>query len=108
MKEQLANKSSRIAELEREVMMLRSEKSVFELMHATEATERAYYHRFAVEVSAGLGLVGQIVDDVLRKANKTAMHDDGRRGESLPAITIPGFLQNGPREGETNGNASHQ
>jgi len=52
------------------------------LMLDKERTERGYYHRFAIEVATSLNLVGQIVDEVMRKAQQKAMAErpPARRG----------------------------
>lgn len=92
MRERLDRQALDIVSLQREVAMLQSEKQSLILVLDHERTERAYYHRFSVEVSAGMGLIGQVIDDVVTKAQKAAIRDDGKRGSDLPDLEIPKFL----------------
>lgn len=92
LKEQAREIANLKTEYGKEIAILKSEREVLQLMLDHERQERAYYHRFAVEVSAGLGLIGQVADDVLHKANDAAHHDDGKRGSDLPDVKIPEFL----------------
>lgn len=99
-------RKKRIAKLEaelemarREAALLRAENEALKAVLEQERTERAYYHRFAIEVATSLNLVGQVCDEVMSKAQQEAYRrqSDGQGRSELPALTIPKFLRAGPR-----------
>jgi len=78
-----------------EASTLRIENEALRVMLQSERDERAYYHRFAIEVTTSLNLVGQVVDEVMQKAQGEAFRrqEDGNGRCELPELRIPAFLR---------------
>jgi len=81
-----------------EASTLRIENEALRVMLQSERDERAYYHRFAIEVTTSLNLVGQVVDEVMQKAQGEACRrqEDGNGRVELPELKIPAFLREEP------------
>ena len=96
--ENLRTENARLANqvngLERANLQLESEVQSLKLTLEHERSERRHYHSLANEIITRLDVVGQTIDDVVRRAEQEVYRQrkEAPRAE-LPEVKVPAFLQ---------------
>ena len=96
--ENLRAENSRLANqvngLERANLQLESEVQSLKLTLEHERSERRHYHSLANEIITRLDVVGQTIDDVVRRAEQEVYRQrkEAPRAE-LPEVKVPAFLK---------------
>ena len=96
--------TDQIESLERTNLQLESEVQSIKLTLEQERAERRHYHSLANEIITRLDVVGQIIDEVVKRAEQETYRQrkENPRVE-LPDLKVPSFLQK--VEGALNGGA---
>jgi predicted RNase H-like nuclease (RuvC/YqgF family) len=86
--------TSQINVLERTNLQLDSEVQSLKLTLEHERSERRHYHSLANEIITRLDVVGQTIDEVVRRAEQEVYRQrkESPRGE-LPEVKVPSFLR---------------
>ena len=96
--ENLRSENARLANqvngLERANLQLESEVQSLKLTLEHERSERRHYHSLANEIITRLDVVGQTIDDVVRRAEQEVYRQrkEAPRAE-LPEVKVPSFLK---------------
>ena len=96
--ENLRDENARLANqvngLERANLQLESEVQSLKLTLEHEKSERRHYHSLANEIITRLDVVGQTIDDVVRRAEQEVYRQrkEAPRAE-LPEVKVPAFLK---------------
>ena len=96
--ENLRTENARLANqvngLERANLQLESEVQSLKLTLEHERSERRHYHSLANEIITRLDVVGQTIDDVVRRAEQEVYRQrkEAPRAE-LPEVKVPSFLK---------------
>ena len=96
--ENLRTENDRLANqinvLERTNLQLESEVQSLKLTLEHERSERRHYHSLANEIITRLDVVGQTIDEVVRRAEQEVYRQrkEVPRGE-LPEVKVPAFLR---------------
>ncbi|HEY7301155.1 MAG TPA: hypothetical protein VH684_24975 [Xanthobacteraceae bacterium] len=96
--EHLRGENTRLATqlnvLERSNLQLESEVQSLKLTLEHERSERRHYHSLANEIITRLDVVGQTIDDVVRRAEQEVYRQrkEAPRAE-LPEVKVPSFLR---------------
>ena len=99
--ESLRAENNRLKQLLADADKMNSHKdgeiSVLQRQLDREVSERGYWQTYAVQMSNGLGDIGNIVSGVVQRAKEAAGHEAEAAevgSPSLPAIEIPLFMRN--------------
>ena len=86
--------SDQVKSLEGTKLQLESEVQSLKLALDHERTERRYYHSLANEIVTRLDVVGQTIDEVVKRADQEVYRQrrENPRAE-LPDIKVPTFLK---------------
>jgi chromosome segregation ATPase len=89
-----ARLANQVNGLERANLQLESEVQSLKLTLEHERSERRHYHSLANEIITRLDVVGQTIDDVVRRAEQEVYRQrkETPRAE-LPEVKVPAFLK---------------
>ena len=89
-----ARLANQVNGLERANLQLESEVQSLKLTLEHERSERRHYHSLANEIITRLDVVGQTIDDVVRRAEQEVYRQrkESPRAE-LPEVKVPAFLK---------------
>jgi chromosome segregation ATPase len=89
-----ARLANQVNGLERSNLQLESEVQSLKLTLEHERSERRHYHSLANEIITRLDVVGQTIDDVVRRAEQEVYRQrkETPRAE-LPEVKVPSFLK---------------
>ena len=89
-----ARLANQVNGLERANLQLESEVQSLKLTLEHEKSERRHYHSLANEIITRLDVVGQTIDDVVRRAEQEVYRQrkEAPRAE-LPEVKVPAFLK---------------
>jgi hypothetical protein len=89
-----ARLANQVNGLERANLQLESEVQSLKLTLEHERSERRHYHSLANEIITRLDVVGQTIDDVVRRAEQEVYRQrkEAPRAE-LPEVKVPSFLK---------------
>ena len=89
-----ARLANQVNGLERANLQLESEVQSLKLTLEHERSERRHYHSLANEIITRLDVVGQTIDDVVKRAEQETYRQkrENPRAE-LPEVELPTFLQ---------------
>ena len=85
--------NNQINGLERANLQLESEVQSLKLTLEHERTERRHYHSLANEIITRLDVVGQTIDDVVRRAEQEVYRQRKEARTELPEVKVPAFLR---------------
>jgi chromosome segregation ATPase len=96
--ENLRAGNSRLADqlrsLETTNLQLESEVQSLKLTLEKERAERRHYHSLANEITTRLDVVGQTIDDVVRRAEQETSRQRKKNSRNeLPEVEMPNFLK---------------
>ena len=86
--------NDRVKSLEATNLHLESEVQSLKLSLEQERAERRHYHSLANEITTRLDVVGQTIDDVVRRAEQETSRQRKKNSRNeLPEVEMPNFLK---------------